>query len=384
MLEPTTLEEDDMARTHVRALDSRGRPVPGLYVRDGRFVAGYSVRGRWTLTTLRAETLTEARRERESLLAAHREGRLAARSSATFADVFEEWQASRRISERTAEHERCVRRRYLSHLDDERVQDVTPSDVARLLRDLRASYSEWTCVHAYKVLRGVFGLALRRGLLTRDPMDGLAPHERPKQENARPIARLDTAQLEALVSAGTSERWRAMLALAAFAGLRTGEIRALRWGDIDLEANVIRVSRSALADGRTKAPKTRAGARRVPLLPECRRHLVAWRLRSPSSAPQALVMVTATGAPVAPENLRRELARAKRAAKLSVPGRLSLHALRHSFASYLVTVLELPPTTAAEILGHADPSTTLRLYARDARDERALVEDVLARAAAAG
>ena len=68
------------ARTHERARDSRGRPVPGLYVRDGRFVAGLSTEGRWTLRTLAAETLTEARRERESILAGLREGRIAQRN----------------------------------------------------------------------------------------------------------------------------------------------------------------------------------------------------------------------------------------------------------------------------------------------------------------
>ena len=52
--------------------------------------------------------------------------------------------------------------------------------------------------------------------------------------------------------------------------------------------------------------------------------------------------------------------------------------------SYIVTELEVAPTTAAEILGHADPSTTLRLYARDARDDATVVEDVLARVAGAG
>jgi integrase len=61
---------------------------------------------------------------------------------------------------------------------------------------------------------------------------------------------------------------------------------------------------------------------------------------------------------------------------------LSLHSLRHAFASYLVTELELAPTTVAEILGHSDPSTTLRLYARDARDEATVVSDVLARVVA--
>jgi hypothetical protein len=68
-----------MQGKRTRALDSRGRPVPGLYVRDGRFITGYMLDGRWMMRTLLADTLTEARRERESLLAGLREGRVARR-----------------------------------------------------------------------------------------------------------------------------------------------------------------------------------------------------------------------------------------------------------------------------------------------------------------
>jgi integrase len=64
--------------------------------------------------------------------------------------------------------------------------------------------------------------------------------------------------------------------------------------------------------------------------------------------------------------------------------RLSWHALRHSFASMLATDLELPVTTLAELVGHADAGFTLKVYARDGRDERAMVADVLSRAIGAG
>jgi hypothetical protein len=50
----------------------------------------------------------------------------------------------------------------------------------------------------------------------------------------------------------------------------------------------------------------------------------------------------------------------------------------------LATDLELPATTLARLTGHADAGFTLRVYARDARDEAAVVEDVLSRAAGAG
>jgi integrase len=385
---PTTphQEDDIMQGKRVRALDSRGRPVPGLYVRDGRFIAGFKTGGRWTMRTLAAETLTEARRERESLLAGLREGRVAAPASVTFGEVIAEYQAARSLSERTRKHEQHLAARHLAPLLPRKVQAVTATDVARLLRGMRDTYSPWTCVAVYRVLAGTFALALRRGILTRSPMDGLAPAERPKQRNARRVAVLDADALARLVAAGSSERWRAALALAAYAGLRLGEVRALTWGDVDLDAGTLTVRRSLLPDGTAKPPKTEAGTRTVPLLPALRRLLVAWKLRSPHTRPGSLVVCTATGGHVEERNLRRALDDAKAAAGLTVTAgeRLSWHALRHSWASMLATDLELPATTLARLTGHADAGFTLRVYARDGRDENAVVKDVLACAQRAG
>jgi hypothetical protein len=184
-------------RTH--AVDSRGRRVPGLYLRDGKFIAGFKLEGRWTMRTLAAETLTEARREREGLLAGIRDGRIAAPATATFEDVFAEHQASRSLSERTRKHERHLLERHLRNLKTRRVQDVTASDLARLLRSMKEKYSPWTCVAVYRILTGTFALALRRGLIRRSPVDGLAPSERPKQRNAKRVRVLDAEAIAGLV-----------------------------------------------------------------------------------------------------------------------------------------------------------------------------------------
>lgn len=331
-----------------------------------------------------ASALTEARRERESLLAGLREGRIAAPAAATFADVFAEYQDTRTLSERTRKHERHLLDRHLAPLKGRRVQDVTTSDVARLLRGMRDTYSPWTCVAVYRLLTGTFALALRRGLVTRSPIDGLAPSERPKQRNAKRNEVLRAEKMAKLVTTGSTERWCAALGLAGYAGLRLGEIRALRWGDIDFEAGTISVCRSMLPDGTPKAPKSEAGERTVPLLPALRRLLVEWKLRSPHTRANDLVIATADRTPVSERNLRRVLDDAKEAAGFDgTEDRLSWHSLRHSFASLLATDLDLPATTLAELVGHADAGFTLRVYARDARDPAAVVADVLARAAEA-
>ena len=115
------------------------------------------------MVTLSASTLTEARRERESLLAGLREGRIASRDGATFCEVFVEYQDARNLSERTRRHEQHLLNRNLVTMKARRVQDVSPFEVARVLRGMRDDYSPWTCTAVYRLMAGTFSLALRRG-----------------------------------------------------------------------------------------------------------------------------------------------------------------------------------------------------------------------------
>jgi integrase len=120
------------------------------------------------------------------------------------------------------------------------------------------------------------------------------------------------------------------------------------------------------------------------MLPALRRLLAAWKLRSPRTHPTHLVICTADGGHVLKGNLRRALEAAKTKARIDGgEERLSSHSRRHSFASALATDLEHPATTLAQIIGHSDPGFTLKVYARDARDEAAVVSEVLSRAAGA-
>jgi integrase len=226
----------------------------------------------------------------------------------------------------------------------------------------------------YRLLAGTFALGVRRGILTRNPVDGLAPAERPKQRNAKRVAVPDGAALATFVAAGSTERSRAALALAAYAGCRLGEIRGLTWADCDTKKNTIVVRRSLLPDGTAKDPKTDAGKSTIPMLPALRRELLVWKIKAPHKSPHDLVIGTAEGTPVEERNLRRAFADAKDAAKIDVgEARLSWHSLRHSAASMLATELELPATTLAAVIGHTDAGFTLRVYARENRDAASVV-----------
>jgi integrase len=74
-------------------------------------------------------------------------------------------------------------------------------------------------------------------------------------------------------------RERAIYAAALYAGLRRGELQALRWEDVDFDRGVIRVERSWDRQAGAIEPKSRSGRRRVPLTAPLRSQLIEHRLR---------------------------------------------------------------------------------------------------------
>jgi integrase len=105
-------------------------------------------------------------------------------------------------------------------------------------------------------------------------------------------------------------------------------------------------------------PKTQAGRRTIPAPPELIAALKRWRLACPRSELD-LVFPTPSGAPQHRSNvLRYGLYPALRRAGLR---RVGMHSLRHSFASALVAS-GAPVTEVQALLGHANPSITLRVY----------------------
>lgn len=141
-------------------------------------------------------------------------------------------------------------------------------------------------------------------------------------------------------------------ALAAYAGLRAGEVRALRWWDVDFRAGLIRVRRS-LSHGVESTPKS-GEARPVPISAPLRALLEA--APKPRKDPQARVAVTKHKREWAETGLTQAFARALVKAKLK--GEWSFHDLRRFCATELER-LGAPLSSVQKILGHADVTTTM-------------------------
>lgn len=220
-----------------------------------------------------------------------------------------------------------------------------------------------------RLLGGIVDDAVRAGWLAENPVRKVRP---PKSRARADIEVLSVEEVWQLVRAASSEQDGAIYLAAALTGLRRGELLALRWGDVDLAASVIRVSRSYAAHEVT-TPKSGKG-RAVPMAPEVAQAL-ARLAENPDD--EDLVFPGIYGTYLDPDALYKRYRRALTKAGLRP---LRFHDLRHTFGSRLAAAgVDLHRIQGW--MGHADQATT-QIYSRwaPAAPDAALIADAFARA----
>jgi integrase len=237
-------------------------------------------------------------------------------------------------------------RRYLTPgLGAYRLADLRPHHIDAFYEDMLAgTYSGATTatVHdVHRTLRSALNLAVKRRLIPWNP----ALHvELP--ERTRPKTAVWTPdELSRFLSSSSHSRWYPLFHTMAFTGLRRGEALGLQWGAVDLTFGHLVVSTQLVDAGegpRLGAPKTKSGARVVPLdaltVEVLRRRMAdqtaereAW---GPAWRDHGLVFTREDGSPVRPDYATRLFTRLVRQA--NVP-RIRLHDLRHTHASLALT-----------------------------------------------
>lgn len=207
--------------------------------------------------------------------------------------------------------------------------------------------------------------ALREELVTRN-VARLATLPEWSRQEVQPWSAMEARTF--LQVARTDSLYPAFLLLIVY-GMRRGEVLGLRWQDVDLDGDEIRIRQQLQRVRRqlTLGPvKTRAGRRELPLLYLVREALKEQQERQLKAKAEAgdlwhdtgLVITTRTGRPVEPRNLVRSFERICERHGLR---QIRIHDLRHTAAS-LLKKLGVPARDAMVILGHSRISVTQEIY----------------------
>jgi integrase len=140
------------------------------------------------------------------------------------------------------------------------------------------------------------------------------------------------------------------------------EALGLCWADIDYQAGLIRVHRQLSRQRVHSTLKTEASRREVVLAPSVAKLLRERWLASPFKGPGELVFGNTRGRGLNHREPGNAFRAAVKGAGIATPGRLTLHSLRHAFASLLIAK-GLNVVFVSRQLGHANPSITLQVYA---------------------
>jgi integrase len=341
--------------------------VPGVYRRGSKFVVVYRADGRQHKQA--AETMADARAiklRRDGEARARRRGPTLHEFSLSWLDRYAGMgHDSIRISTRR-EYRRLLLNFALTYFDREvRVRELDRAAVQRFVDWLtarpgrRGRLCDRSIANALTPLRRALGAAVAEGLLDTNPAENVVLPRRRAGRAWSPRERryLTRAELISLLDE-IPAKWRPLLELLAATGLRISEAVGLRWSDLALadERPHLRVRR-AIVKGAEVAPKSRHGARLIPLTPELAATLNA--LRRSGVADDGFVFPGRDGGPSDQGSLRRRVLRpaAERAGLTGV----GFHTLRHTCTSMLIES-GLSPLRVQRWMGHHSPAFTLDTY----------------------
>lgn len=273
-------------------------------------------------------------------------------------------------------------RHVLPGLGDLQLREVTPAAVREWHAELADTTGPTARAQSYRLLRTVLGQAVRDGELTANPCQirraGTVQHAE------RPAPTLP--QVHALAD-GMPARYRALVLVAAYGGLRFGELTALTRADVTLpddDSDSLPTVRVQRAMHRLKGewvvgtPKSAAGVRTVALPAFLGPVLAAHMADYCKPGPTALLFGTKSGKPLSSANFGKTFRRVRDDLKLP---EVHVHDLRHAAATMAVQNGATLKDTMAR-LGHASPRAAL-LYQHAASDRDAAIARALGEAAAA-
>jgi integrase len=268
------------------------------------------------------------------------------------------WTTTTNLRPSTRARDEMLLRRYaLPRFGDLALAAISQRDVRAWVADLSAGpLAPATVQKAYQLLGKVMGAAVDAGMLAQSPCRRV-PLPKVEREEMRFLTPAEIARLADVIA----PRYRALVLVAAYGGLRVGELAGLRRGRVDLLRGTVEVGEIVTEVGgvlRFGPPKTRAGRRTVGLpravVDELAAHLAGNRVEQ-----DAFVFTAPQGGPLRVIAFRARVWRpATRKADLDG---LRIHDLRHTAVALWIAAGAGPKEVSTRA-GHTSVSFTLDRY----------------------
>ena len=267
-------------------------------------------------------------------------------------------------------YERAVRLRFKdSELGALRPSEVRRSDVKSFADDLLATLSVRSASNALNPVQAFYRRAIDREELANEPTKGI---DLPLGKSKRPRRIVAPGEAAKLIEQLPLEE-RALWATAFYAGLRRGELQALRCEDIDLARNLIHVKKGWDQEEGEIEPKSEAAKRTIPLLAILRDYLDEQLVRTGRTGTDR-IFGRAADQVFYPSTIDGRAGRAWKAYNLAereaaeeeerspaLLTLLTLHECRHTFASLLIDT-GANPKAIQLVMGHSKIQTTFDVY----------------------
>lgn len=289
------------------------------------------------------------------------------------------WMATRRvrgrpITPRTRErYESIIRTHITPILGDCALRDLDPARIRRWYAALNEQERPGpaTVAKCYRLLHAICNTAVVEGEIPRNPC--MIPGASAESSPERPIA---TVQQVFALAEAVGDRWRALVLLATFCGLRFGELAALTRDRLDLRHATVTITEDLdelggrLQPGDVKsAASRRSVAIPAAIVPDLEHHLAMYA----QSGRDALVFVGPLGGPLRRGNFRRSVWQP--ATQLVGVPQLRFHDLRHT-GNTLAAATGASTRELMARMGHASSRAAL-IYQHATRDRDAAIAGAL-------
>lgn len=264
-----------------------------------------------------------------------------------------------------------------SILGDTKLQDVKPQDITYFLASM-TSYSNSVISKVFQLLNRTFRRAVDRNIIIKNPMD-FEEVKRPKSDKKdREVVSLSIEEQRHFMEAleHDDSKYKHLLLLMTYTGLRIGEALSLEWDDIDFETGIIHINNTLSRDKNDKViigdrTKTKSSNRDVIITPK----VVQILYEIPK---ECNLLFHDEKRLISPSQVNSYVLRLNKRYKIAK--QLHTHMLRHTYATRCIES-GMNIKVLQKNLGHSKIDTTLNVYAsvlsRFQEDENKKLENYL-------